>query len=180
MGGNAQQQQFGSSYTQYSPQILQAIQAATGQFQNSTQQFGQQAQNAAGQIGTDYKQYTPNVTQYDPHLNTNFAQPNFPTTLDAFSQNLVSQGAQNSANSLNATNQQLSSQYGNNAGLLGALQSQAAINNQLQQNPMMFQGQPGAACTDLRELWSCSATAVGKLQRAELAEHGDWSTVANG
>lgn len=138
MGGGGPQVPYGnqSGFSQsninMNPQYSRALSSGANQFQGQTQNFQNDVNNAVGKFNTNFSNYTP-------QLNTNFAPTNFPTTLDAFSKNLVSQGQGQLASQTAAQQANIANNFRGNPGAAQVLQSQAGMQGNLAQNPLMFQ-----------------------------------------
>lgn len=91
--------------TQFRPQDIQQINRAVSGLTQGTNQFAQQAQQAGGQLST-------NFSQFSPSLQTQFQGPQFSPTLDPFSQNIVSAGLSNIQGQQAATGRQIQRQFG--------------------------------------------------------------------
>ncbi len=117
------------------------LKAASTQFTQQNQGYQNAANQAAGQVQTNFNQFNPslatNFQQFNPQLQTNFqTQPG----LDARAQGILAAAEGQRAAQQATQNRQIASQFGsNNPGLMQVLQSQADMRGRLNQNPMMFQ-----------------------------------------
>lgn len=142
-----------------------------------TQQFSQQAQQGANQIGTDFNKFVPqlqqNFQQYNPNIQTNFAAK---PGLDAFSQGLLSQGQQQINRGLGATQAQIArSVQGPSAGVL---QSQAAMQSRLNANPLLFQvGAQQVGRQQQEQLLGNQASLAQSQERARLQQLGNEAAI---
>lgn len=132
-GGGTAPTQYGKEALQIPDALRQQIDTWNGYTQNEVGVANQAARDAASG-------YQTNFLQHAPTLNTQFAPPKFSDQLDAFSQNLVSQGSQDAASRLAAQQRQIGQQFGgSNPALAQILQAQAGVQSQLGQNPAIFQ-----------------------------------------
>jgi hypothetical protein len=95
------------------------------------------ARNAASAAS---KNYNINFEQYAPKLNTEFRGPQFNNNLDAYSQQIISQGQNAAANQLSAQQQQIQRQVAPKNPMAAAiLAQQAGQRSAMSMNPMLFQ-----------------------------------------
>jgi hypothetical protein len=91
------------------------------------------AESAAGKYNTQFQQFTPK-------LNTEFRGPQFNNNLDAYSQQIISQGQNAAANQLAAQQQQIQRQVAPKNPMAAAiLAQQAGQRSAMSMNPMLFQ-----------------------------------------
>lgn len=125
-----------SSHLQIDPAVKAQMDQQLGGLSQSTQNFANNANQAAGQMQTNYNQYAPK-------LNTNFAGPNFSPNLDATSQSQVSQGLGNIAAKQAGANAQVANQFRGAPGASGILQAQNGMQGALAGNQLPFQAMQG-------------------------------------
>lgn len=143
-GGSNNQPVPTSTYLSIDPQIKSQLMSQLGTVSQGTNQFAQNATQAAGQ-------YQPNFSQYVPQLQTQFQQPNFSQNLDTTSQNLVSQGLGNIASKQAGANAQVAQQFHGQPGAAGVLQSQNAMQGALAGNQLPFQAMQGQQAREAQQ-----------------------------
>lgn len=116
------------------------LRSSAGDFQKQNQQYQQYANDAAGQVQTNFNQFKPtlaqNFGQFQPQLQTNFQTG---PQLDARAQGILSAAESQRAAQQATQNRQIASQFQNNPGIAQILQSQAAMHSRLSANPLLFQ-----------------------------------------
>jgi hypothetical protein len=111
----------------------QLINNAQGLLNYDTGVARQAANRAAGQYNTNFEQFTPK-------LNTEFRGPQFNNNLDAYSQQIISQGQNAAANQVAAQQQQIQRQVAPKNPMAAAiLAQQAGQRSAMSMNPMLFQ-----------------------------------------
>lgn len=140
MGGGQQTPAGSIEKSNLDPGFAGQLRSAADQFSGMTEQYQNAAHQAAGQMTTNFGQFSPNLNtnfgQFNPHLQTNFA----PTgQLDAQSQSMMSAADQQRANQLSTQNRAVASQFAGSPGLANILQAQAAQRSRLSANPMLSQ-----------------------------------------
>lgn len=122
------------------PATLSQIQQQIPQFLSGSQGYSQMAQQAAGQVGTNFNQFAPT-------LETGFAglNPNLRTTfqssgeLDPLARATLSQASQAANSQLSAQQNNINQQFRGQPGVSNILNQQARFQSQLNQNPLLFQ-----------------------------------------